>query len=888
MAVKTLDDQAIFEVARKISSPQARQAYLAQICGADLATIERIQALLRAHDDSASFLECPPPGISVPRTVDQPAQEKPGTQIGPYKLLQQIGEGGMGVVYMAEQTEPVQRKVALKVIKPGMDSRQIIARFDAERQALAMMDHVNIARVLDAGATESGRPYFVMELVHGVPITKYCDDNRLTPRQRLELFVPVCQAIQHAHQKGIIHRDIKPSNVMVTLYDGKPVPKVIDFGVAKATEQKLTERTLFTQYGTMVGTLEYMSPEQAEMSALGVDTRSDIYSLGVLLYELLTGSTPLSSKRMKEAAYAEILRLIKEEEPPKPSTRLSDSGEALASISAQRQTEPAKLTKLVRGELDWIVMKTLEKDRNRRYETAKDIAADVHRYLSDEPVQACPPSAAYQIKKFARRNKAALITASVVGVAILLAVGSLGWVVRDGEARRARTAVEVNHFLQRAESLYAEYKLPQALAEVEKARGVLEAGDRDDQLGRRVRQWLIDLETAAQFEELRRQHPDITDRDQVSAGYAQVFQEYGIDTEALSVEEAATRVAQSRIMYELTVALDTWAWRLQIAPQGGESARWKRLRLIQRAADPDPWRQRLHRAADTQDLTVLREMADEENLERLHIRTLALLGSTLTWSGDPEAGVALLRKVQRKHPGNFLINEVLGRCLTHLKPPPWDEVVEFRRVALALSPTSASAHAALGEALQQTGRSAEAIAVYREAVRLKPKDPVAHRNLGQALHAEKKLEDAIGCYKKAIKLDPKNGVAYRNLGNALRDQNKMKEAITAYHEAIRLDPSEHHAHGALGWVLVSNGEFGKAEFEFREVIRLQPNIASGHFGLGRALVEQKKFADAEVALCEALRIEPTHCWVPDLLNRARVGQGKPPEAERPKKEEQPD
>ena len=239
-----------------------------------------------------------------------------------------------------------------------MDSRQVIARFEAERQALAMMDHVNIARVLDAGTTEAGRPYFVMELVHGVPITKYCDDNHLTPRERLELFVPVCQAIQHAHQKGIIHRDIKPSNVMVTLYDGKPVPKVIDFGVAKATEQKLTERTLFTQYGTMVGTLEYMSPEQAEMSALGVDTRSDIYSLGVLLYELLTGSTPLTHKRIKEAAYAEILRMIKEEEPPKPSTRLSDSGEALASISANRHTEPAKLTKLVRGELDWIVMKT--------------------------------------------------------------------------------------------------------------------------------------------------------------------------------------------------------------------------------------------------------------------------------------------------------------------------------------------------------------------------------------------------------------------------------------------------------------------------------------------------------------------------------------------------
>ncbi len=438
MDVKKLDDQAIFEVARKISSREARQAYLAQICGEDLATTERIEALLHAHDDSASFLETPPSAIVAiaSPTIDQPAQEKPGTQIGPYKLLQQIGEGGMGTVYMAEQTQPVQRKVALKVIKPGMDSRQIIARFEAERQALAMMDHVNIARVLDAGATESGRPFFVMELVHGVPITKYCDDNRLTPRQRLELFVPVCQAIQHAHQKGIIHRDIKPSNVMVTLYDGKPVPKVIDFGVAKATEQKLTERTLFTQYGTMVGTLEYMSPEQAEMSALGVDTRSDIYSLGVLLYELLTGSTPLTHKRMKEAAYAEILRMIKEEEPPKPSTRLSDSGEALASISANRHTEPAKLSKLMRGELDWIVMKTLEKDRNRRYETANGFAADVQRYLNDETVQACPPSAGYRLRKFVRRNRGQVLAAGLVLLTLVGGIAGTTWGLVRAEQQR--------------------------------------------------------------------------------------------------------------------------------------------------------------------------------------------------------------------------------------------------------------------------------------------------------------------------------------------------------------------------------------------------------------------------------------------------------------------
>ena len=403
-----------------------RAAYLTEACGDNRELRLRVEQLLVEHEKEQSFfLDTPLPGIQM--TIEQPSKEMLGTQIGPYMLLQQIGEGGMGVVYMAEQTEPIARRVALKIIKPGMDTRQVIARFEAERQALALMDHVNIARVLDAGATERGRPYFVMELVHGVSITKYCDDNRLTPRQRLELFVSVCQAIQHAHQKGIIHRDIKPSNVMVTLYDGKPVPKVIDFGVAKAMEQKLTERTLFTQYGTMIGTLEYMSPEQAEMSALGVDTRSDIYSLGVLLYELLTGSTPLSHKRIREAAYAEILRMIKEEEPPKPSTRLSESGEALASISALRHTEPAKLPKLMRGELDWIVMKTLEKDRNRRYETANGFTADVQRYLNDEPVQACPPSAAYRFRKFARRNSRMLATAGVLGLALILGTAVSVW-----------------------------------------------------------------------------------------------------------------------------------------------------------------------------------------------------------------------------------------------------------------------------------------------------------------------------------------------------------------------------------------------------------------------------------------------------------------------------
>jgi WD40 repeat protein len=338
----------------------------------------------------------------------------------------------MGEVWMAEQAQPVQRKVALKLIKPGMDTKQVVARFEAERQALALMDHPNIARVFDGGTTEGepggrnpGRPYFVMELVKGVPITKYCDEHRLTPKERLELFAQACQAVQHAHQKGVIHRDLKPSNVLVAPYDGRPVVKVIDFGVAKAAGQRLTEKTLFTAFGAVVGTLEYMSPEQAELNNQDIDTRSDVYSLGVLLYELLTGTTPLTRDRLKLTAFTDMLRAVREEEPPKPSTRLAQSTETLPAVSAQRHMEPAKLTRLVRGELDWIVMKALEKDRARRYETANNFAHDIQRYLTDEPVQACPPTAGYRLRKFARRNKRALATASLLSAVVVLAVPAL-------------------------------------------------------------------------------------------------------------------------------------------------------------------------------------------------------------------------------------------------------------------------------------------------------------------------------------------------------------------------------------------------------------------------------------------------------------------------------
>ncbi len=436
--------ESLFAIASALP-PEQRESYLERECSGEPAMLDRLLALLRAHDRADQVIDRP--------AIDDPDQtagytstsEQPGTIIaGRYKLLEEIGQGGMGTVWAAEQTAPVRRKVALKLIKAGMDSRTVLARFEAERQALALMDHPNIAKVLDGGLTESGRPYFVMEYVKGVPITEYCDATRLSVEERLNLFVQVCSALQHAHQKGIIHRDLKPSNILVAPYDDRPVPKVIDFGLAKAMHQSLTEKTLYTAHEMVLGTPLYMSPEQAQLNNLDVDTRADIYSLGVLLYELLTGTTPLERRRFKEAAWDEVRRMIREEEPPTPSTRLS-STDTLPSLAAFRHTEPAKLTKLVRGELDWIVMKALEKDRTRRYETASGFARDIRRYLDDEVVEARPPGAGYRIGKFVRRHKGQVIAAGVVLLALLAGTAGTTW----GLIREARANIRLAESLGR-------------------------------------------------------------------------------------------------------------------------------------------------------------------------------------------------------------------------------------------------------------------------------------------------------------------------------------------------------------------------------------------------------------------------------------------------------
>jgi serine/threonine protein kinase len=456
-------EEEIFLQALDIAPGKERVAWLEKACDGDPDLRLSIEELLKAHDEPATLLVATEVGAGSSKAGDARG-EQAGDRFGSrYELIEEIGRGGMGTVWLAEQSEPVQRKVALKIIKLGMDTREVVARFEAERQALAMMDHPGIAKVFDAGATEQGRLYFVMELVRGVPLTEFCDQTKLDTRERLELFAQICEAVQHAHQKGIIHRDLKPSNILVTNQDGRPLPKVIDFGVAKATAQSLTESTLFTRHGQMIGTLGYMSPEQAGGGS-DVDTRSDVYSLGVLLYELLTGSTPFDARQIREAAFDEICRMVREVDPPKPSTRLSSLGERGSAVAEQRRTDPKKLGRTVRGELDWIAMKALDKDRSRRYQSAADLGGDIGHYLRGEAVEAGPPSQIYRFRKFARRHHKAFGVAAVV-LLLLVAIGANSWYLGE-QGRREKAANKADRLYERLLECKIE-SLPYVVADIE-------------------------------------------------------------------------------------------------------------------------------------------------------------------------------------------------------------------------------------------------------------------------------------------------------------------------------------------------------------------------------------------------------------------------------------
>jgi tetratricopeptide (TPR) repeat protein/serine/threonine protein kinase len=910
---------SLFADALERPSPEERSAFLDAACGANVELRGRIEALLRAHEEAGGSLQDRPASGSPAATIDQAIAERPGTVIGPHKLMEQIGEGGFGLVFVAEQHEPVRRKVALKILKPGMDTRQVVARFEAERQALAIMDHPNIAKVFDGGATVSGRPYFVMELVKGVPITEFCDQNHFTPRQRLELFVPVCQAVQHAHHKGIIHRDLKPSNVLVSRHDTTPIVKVIDFGVAKALGQELTEKTLFTGIAQMIGTPLYMSPEQAGMSDLDVDTRSDIYSLGVLLYELLTGTTPFDKARFKQAAYDEIRRIIREEEPPRPSTRLSElssphapraeSGTrsvptTLASVAAQRQTEPAKLTKLVRGELDWIVMKCLEKDRNRRYETANGLTMDLQRYLADEPVAAGPPSAGYRLRKFARRNRRGLIVATILGVVLLAAVaavaGTLGWAARERADRTARGTAHIEVILTEVDRLSSEQSWPEALDTARRAEAVLAGGETDDTTRDRVARVVTDLEFIDRLQRIRLDRSKTVDGDYDHAGavvaYGRAFRAYGANIEALP---AAAALAGFRTGSPLATAvaagLDDWADALWASAGTKAETREAAERVIAaaRILDPDQPRNRLRALWGR-----WKAPESKEELRRLSAAaaswdpaSVVLMGRALGQAGLREEMATLLRQAQQRYPGDFWINvysvvvtSALGRYTDALRYAGvavgirpniaaahdmlgaifCDGIRDYPaaeaafREAIRLQPDSSSTHYNLGNALREQGKKVEAAACFREAIRLKPDLARAHTNLGMLLMEQGKLNEAVARYREAIRHEPELVEPHTQLGNALRQQRKLVEAEACYREAIRVQPEYAIAHTLLGLSLIEQGKVAEAVACYREVVRLQPASAEAYKELGNALVEQRKWAEAAASFREAIGLKPDY------------------------------
>jgi serine/threonine protein kinase/tetratricopeptide (TPR) repeat protein len=786
--------EQLFSAALKKDSWAERVAFLDGACGDDAHLRTQVEALLKAHDEAGSFLNTPVVDRDA-TLISSSAREAPGTKIGHYKILQLIGEGGFGSVYMAEQQEPVQRRVALKIIKLGMDTKQVIARFEAERQALALMDHPNIARVLDASATETGRPYFVMELVKGITITEYCNESKLSTRERLELFLPVCHAVQHAHQKGIIHRDIKPNNVLVTLHDSQPVPKVIDFGIAKATSQRLTEKTLFTEFRQFIGTPEYMSPDQAEISGLDVDTRTDIYSLGVLLYELLTGTTPFDATTLRSAGYDELKRIIREVEPPKPSTRLetlSQTGEGTA-IASLRQTEPAALSKLIRGDLDWIVMRAMEKDRTRRYATASELANDIERHLNHEPVLAGPPSVTYKLSKFIRRNRVAVIAGSLAGAALLIgfSVATVGFI----QATRARAALEVKRNAAEAARVEAE----DARAREQQHRRLAEAS------AERARQEAARSAAVSAF--LQEMLGSV---DPSRALGREVTVRYALDEAAAKIDEGAlAEQPEVEATVRMTLGETYQALGLYAAAEVHlRSAEAIRSRLL---GDEHPDTLRSNRAL----AGLLRAKGKFAEAEALLRRTAETQRRVLgeehpdTLASMSELALALWG------PGRFAEAEPIHR-----------RTLEIRRRVLGeehIDTLESMGH--LGVACRALGKSGEAETLLRQALEksrrvLGEEHPVvaeAMNNLGLLLEDQRNYTEAEELYRQTWELDrrilgadhPRTQFPMNNLLRVLRIQHKVAEtrplvdARLAYlrHAAERPD-ADARALNAYAWELL--------------------------------------------------------------------------------------
>jgi len=916
---------SIFGEALECASPAEQAAYLDSACGGDTALRARVEALLRAHQKAGHFLQRPP------APADGSSTEAPGTALGPYQLLEPLGEGGFGIVYRAEQRQPVRRQVALKVLRPGMDGRQVIAHFEAERQALALMNHPHIARVLDAGEAPPAyaggppRPYFVMELVEGVALTDFCDRERLTPRERLELFLSVCQAVQHAHQKGIIHRDLKPSNVLVTRQEGpltlpsppggegrvRGVVKVIDFGIAKALDQRLTDKTLVTGVAQVIGTPLYMSPEQAEPGAADIDTRSDIYSLGVLLYELLTGTTPFDRERLGAASFDELRRIIREEEPPRPSARISTLGPAAVTLSEQRRTDPRQLGQLLRGELDWVVMKCLEKDRSRRYETADALARDVTRYLADEPVEACPPSAGYRLGKFLRKHRRPLVTAAAF--LVLLAAGGLlaGWqAVREARAERDRAVEQarrdgaIRDALDRARALREEAraerdprKWARAREQAQRALALVESGPAEEALAAQVRQvqeeldeeqkdrrLVADLETAylAQTESVAAENRFAGER--ALPLYQKAFRTYGLPVGEGDPAAAAARLLQRplEVRQAVSAALDNWLMLAAVPDFQVPGSHLEWLRALA-AAELDGGETREVRAAcqerdPIRRRAALERLAEGADVRRLPPRALVHLAQQLQAEQATGSAVQLLRRAWRQYPADFWVHEHLGYLLGETEPPGWAEAVRHLTAAVALRPDSPGARLNLANTLRQGGWLDEAIACFQQAIDLDPKYARAHHNLGAALKAQGRLDEAIACFRRTLELDPKNPAVHHNLGFTLWSKGRLDEAIACFRRTLELDPKDFRVLLNLGVALHGQGRPDEAIACYRRAIDLDPKHAEAHHNLGLALYSQGRLDEAIACFRRTLDLAPKHALAHHNLGGALKGQGRLDEA----------
>jgi serine/threonine protein kinase/tetratricopeptide (TPR) repeat protein len=849
MAVDPARAKSLFLNASDLADPAERAAYLNRECGNDDELRNRVEALLRAGEDSpappagseaatiesdfgaigkeAKGVRTTNPDLDVsPISITALYDQHPGAEIliaGRYTLQEKIGEGGMGEVWVARQSEPVKRKVALKLIKPGMDSRAVLARFEQERQALAILDHPNIARVLDAGMTPNGQPFFVMELVSGLPLNKFCDELRLTPRERLELFVPICQAVQHAHQKGIVHRDLKPANILITMIDAKPVPKVIDFGVAKATAGKLTDESMSTLFGSVVGTLEYMSPEQAGFSGEDIDTRADIYSLGVILYELLTGLRPVDAARLKKAAFPEMIRIIREEEPPKPSTRLS-TDTSLPSLAAMRQTDPRKLMNILRGDLDWVVMKCLEKHRDRRYETANALARDVQRYLSGDAVEACPPSVGYRMRKFVKRNQGPVLAATFVFLALLAGfIGTAYGLFRADRAWRAEAA-------QRSR---AEKRDEQRIEALKKFRDAVANNPelKDNPALDSLRKTLL-KQPLAYFEDLRdRLQDELGSRPESLVRIGVRLRDSGKPAEALKAFEAALAIRQKladanptviQFQSELAESHDTIGSALAYMRKPADALKQYEgaLAIRQKLADASA--------------TVIQFQSD---LATSHDK----IGLLMTETGKPAEAL-------KAYEAALAIRQKLADANA--------TVIEFQS-------DLATSHNKIGFLMTKTGKSAEALKAYEAALAVQRKLADANPNVIQFQNEMASSHNNIGLLMnetgrpaQALKACEAALAIRERLAEANPTVTQFQSDLAASHNYVGIllgdlgKPAEAlKAHGAA--LLAIERKLADAN---PTISRLHGDLAASHHDIGLLLVESGKRADALKAYEAALTV----------------------------------